>query len=92
MSKFVEQNDTKERALFQRCPNRIVISVRESRHFKGSDNEPSEMQIHAYSCQKGYWQRLSWASRDWKREYQQLLQRTSAERPIPLIRFPRAGR
>ena len=57
MSKFVQQNDTKERAIFQCCPNRIVIPVRESRHFKRSDNEPGEMQIHAYSCQLEYWQR-----------------------------------
>jgi hypothetical protein len=52
MSKFVQQNDTKERAIFQCCPNWIVIPVRESRHFKRSDNEPGEMQIHAYSCQR----------------------------------------
>jgi hypothetical protein len=57
MSKFVQQNNTKERAVFQRCPNWIVISVRESRHFKRRDNEPAEMQIHAYSCQPEYWQR-----------------------------------
>ena len=57
MSKFVQQNDTKERAIFQCCPNWIVIPVRESRHFKRSDNEPGEMQIHAYSCQPEYWQR-----------------------------------
>jgi hypothetical protein len=57
MSKFVQQNDTKERAIFQYCPNWIVIPVRESRHFKRSDNEPGEMQIHAYSCQPEYWQR-----------------------------------
>src|SRR5215470_5281673 len=57
MSEFVQQNHTKERAIFQRCPNWIVITVRESRYFKRSDNEPGEMQIHAYSCQTEKWQR-----------------------------------
>src|SRR5262249_5291600 len=67
MSKFVQQNDTEERAIFQRRPNWIVIPVRESSDFKGSDNEPGEMQIHTYSCQTEYWQRAfhghRWARR-----------------------------
>jgi hypothetical protein len=37
MSKFVQQNDAKERAIFQGCPNWIVIPVGELRYFKRSD-------------------------------------------------------
>jgi len=37
MSKFVQQNDAKERAIFQGCPNWIVIPVDELRYFKRSD-------------------------------------------------------
>jgi hypothetical protein len=57
MSKFVQQNDAKERAIFQGCPNWIVIPVGELRYFKRSDNEPGEMQVDAYSCQPEYRQR-----------------------------------
>jgi hypothetical protein len=63
MSKFVEQNDAKERAIIKYCPNWIVISIRESRHFKRSDDEPGEMQIHAYSCQAKDWKRASHCQR-----------------------------
>src|SRR5262249_11603327 len=57
MSEFVKQHNCKERAIFQCCPDWIVIPVRKSRHFERGDNEPSEMQIHTYSCQTKNWQR-----------------------------------
>ena len=63
MSKFVQQNDTKERAIIKYCPDWIVISIRESSDFKSGDNEAGEMQIHAYSCQAKDWERASHCQR-----------------------------
>src|SRR5262245_25095650 len=57
MTKFVQQNDTEERAIVQRCPNWIVIAVRKLSELECGDYEPSKMQIHPYPCHTKEWKR-----------------------------------